>query len=235
MTSIELTLITGSITIPYLIYACDVYGNNCVLIANILTTVPPTNTIFLPPQFNTAPAVGIKIITNDGCERFEIFNCNVLLISPTPTPTYTPTPTPTKTVTPTPTGTNGAVTPTPTPTNTQTPTNTTTPTPTGTNSPIIIESPTPTPTNTVTPTNTMTNTPTPTPTSTGSPVAQCLTYDLFTLEADGVEFFLTGCCGDLGTNSIIIYNSTVPYCSSTLPTTTGNGTVTLRGTCQSCT
>ena len=214
MTSIELTLITGSITIPYLIYACDVYGNNCVLIANILTTVPPTNTIFLPPQFNTAPAVGIKIITNDGCERFEIFNCNELYISPTPTPTYTPTPTPT---------------------NTQTPTNTTTPTPTGTNSPIIIESPTPTPTNTVTPTNTMTNTPTPTPTSTGSPVVQCLTYDLFTLEADGVEFFLTGCCGDLGTNSIIIYNSTVPYCSSTLPTTTGNGTVTLRGTCQSCT
>lgn len=208
MTSIELTLITGSITIPYLIYACDVYGNNCVLIANILTTVPPTNTIFLPPQFNTAPAVGIKIITNDGCERFEIFNCNVLLISPTPTPTYTPTPTPTNTVTPT---------------------------PTGTNSPIIIESPTPTQTNTVTPTNTMTNTPTPTPTSTGSPVIQCLTYDLFTLQSDGVEFFLTGCCGDLGTNSIIIYNSTVPYCSSTLPTTTGDGTVTLRGTCQSCT
>lgn len=217
MTSIELTLITGSITIPYLIYACDVYGNNCILIANILTTVPPTNTIFLPPQFNTAPAVGIKIITNDGCERFEIFNCNELLISPTPTPTYTPTPTPTKTVTPTPTGTNGAVTP--------TPTNTVTPTPTNTN----------TPTNTVTPTPTKTNTPTPTPTSTGSPVVQCLTYDLFTLQADGVEFFLTGCCGDLGTNSIIIYNSTVPYCSSTLPTTTGDGTVTLRGTCQSCT
>jgi hypothetical protein len=211
MTSIELTLITGSITIPYLIYACDVYGNNCILIANILTTVPPTNTIFLPPQFNTAPAVGIKIITNDGCERFEIFNCNELLISPTPTPTYTPTPTPTKTVTPTPTGTNGAVTPTPTPTNTNTPTNTVTPTPT------------------------KTNTPTPTPTSTGSPVVQCLTYDLFTLQADGVEFFLTGCCGDLGTNSVIIYNNTLPYCSSTLPTTTGDGTVTLRGTCQSCT
>jgi hypothetical protein len=58
MTSIELTVITGSITIPYSIYACDVYGNNCVIIATIVTTVPPTNTIFLPPQFNTAPAVG---------------------------------------------------------------------------------------------------------------------------------------------------------------------------------
>jgi hypothetical protein len=39
----------------------------------------------------------------------------------------------------------------------------------------------------------------------------------------------------LGTNSVIIYNNTLPYCSSTLPTTTGDGTVTLRGTCQSCT
>jgi len=75
MTSIEITSITGGITIPYTIYACDVYGNNCVLIANIVTTVPPTNTIFLPIQFNTAPAVGIKVITTDGCERFEIFNC----------------------------------------------------------------------------------------------------------------------------------------------------------------
>ena len=75
MTSIELTLISGSITIPYSIYACDVYGNNCVIIATIVTTVPPTNTIFLPIQFNTAPAVGIKIISGDECERFEIFNC----------------------------------------------------------------------------------------------------------------------------------------------------------------
>ena len=75
MTSIELTAITGSVTIPYSIYACDVYGNNCIIIATIVTTVPPTNTIFLPIQFNTAPSVGIKIITGDGCERFEIFNC----------------------------------------------------------------------------------------------------------------------------------------------------------------
>lgn len=75
MTSIEITSITGGVTIPYTIYACDVYGNNCVIIASIVTTVPPSNTIFLPTQFNTAPAVGIKIITDDGCERFEIFDC----------------------------------------------------------------------------------------------------------------------------------------------------------------
>ena len=100
MTSIELTSITGSITTPYQIFACDVYGNNCILIATIGTTVPPSNTIILPSQFNTAPAVGIKIMTFDGCERFEIFNCSVLPPTPTPTMTHTPTPTPT----PTPTG-----------------------------------------------------------------------------------------------------------------------------------
>ena len=75
MTSIEITSITGSITTPYTVYACDVYGNSCILIASIGTTVPPSNTIMLPTQFNTAPAVGIKIITMDGCELFEVFYC----------------------------------------------------------------------------------------------------------------------------------------------------------------
>jgi len=101
MTSIEITSITGSIIIPYTIYACDVYGNNCVLIATIGTTVPPSNTIILPYQFNMAPAVGIKVITFDGCERFEVFNCIELPPSPTPTPTPTITQTPTPTPTPT--------------------------------------------------------------------------------------------------------------------------------------
>ena len=78
MTSIDLTSITGSISTPYLIQACDVYGYNCVLIATIGTTVPPSNTILLPPQFNTAPAVGIKIIDFSGCEIFKTFNCNEL-------------------------------------------------------------------------------------------------------------------------------------------------------------
>ena len=105
MTSIEITSITGSITMPYTVYACDVYGNNCIIVASIGTTVPPSNTIILPYQFNTAPAVGIKIITMDGCERFETFSCVELPSSPTPTvtPTLTPTPTVTPTLTPTPT------------------------------------------------------------------------------------------------------------------------------------
>jgi hypothetical protein len=42
------------------------------------TTVPPDNQFLLPPTFNTAPAVGVKIITSDGCERLQVVNCNVL-------------------------------------------------------------------------------------------------------------------------------------------------------------
>jgi hypothetical protein len=30
----------------------------------------------LPPQFNTAPAIGIKVITSDGCEKFKIIYCS---------------------------------------------------------------------------------------------------------------------------------------------------------------
>ena len=74
MTSIDITTVTG-LTEPYTVYACDVYGENCILIANIFTSVPPNNEIALPIEFNMAPAVGIKIITSDGCERFLVFDC----------------------------------------------------------------------------------------------------------------------------------------------------------------
>jgi len=82
MKSITLTNITG-LNNPYSIYTCDVYGNNCVLVSSILTSVPPSITIFLPPYFDTSPAVGILIVTSDGCDRFEIYDCTP---SPTPTP-----------------------------------------------------------------------------------------------------------------------------------------------------
>jgi hypothetical protein len=124
MTSIILNTIIG-LNYPYDIYVCDVYGNNCGYISQINTPVPSSVEIVLPPPFNTAPAVGIKIITSDGCERFRIIDCMYL----TPTPTLTQTPTPTITETPT-----NTTTPTETPTNTptETPTNTPTPTPTTT-------------------------------------------------------------------------------------------------------
>jgi hypothetical protein len=139
MTVIEISSITG-LNNPYLIEVCDVYGSNCILLSQVFTTVPPTNIIYLPPQFNSSPSVMVKITTLDGCVKTKIIDC--IYITPTLTPTSTHTPTPTNTVTP-------SVTPTVTTTPTQTPTNTITPTVT--------------PTNTPTPSITPTITPTPTP------------------------------------------------------------------------
>jgi hypothetical protein len=76
MKSISIYNITG-LDFPYTIYACDIYGNNCILIATITTSVPPSNSILLPPQFDSAPSLGIKIITSDNCERFHTLNCSV--------------------------------------------------------------------------------------------------------------------------------------------------------------
>jgi len=76
MTTIDITNITG-LNYPYNIYVCDIYGNNCILIATVSTNIPPTNTILLPPPFNMAPSVGIKIITSDGCVKFKVFDCTV--------------------------------------------------------------------------------------------------------------------------------------------------------------
>jgi hypothetical protein len=82
MQTITLNSISG-LNLPYTVYACDVFGNNCVVLSTIVSTVPPTFTFVLPPPFDVIPAIGIKIITSDGCERFEIYNCYV---TPTPTP-----------------------------------------------------------------------------------------------------------------------------------------------------
>ena len=61
---------------PYTVYVCDVFGNNCILLAYIATTVPITNIMVLPPQFDSAPAIGVKVITSDGCEKFKVLYCS---------------------------------------------------------------------------------------------------------------------------------------------------------------
>jgi hypothetical protein len=117
MRVIDISSISG-LTDPYLIQVCDVYGSNCVFLSQIFTTVPPTVTVYLPPQFDSAPSVMVKVTTLDGCEKTEILDCiSLYTLTPTPTPSITPTltPTPTNTVTPTITPTN-TLTPTPTPT-----------------------------------------------------------------------------------------------------------------------
>jgi len=74
MNSVTFNSISG-LNPPYLVYACNVYGMGCVLIATINVNVPGSITIDLPPSFISAPAIGIKIITSDGCERFEVLYC----------------------------------------------------------------------------------------------------------------------------------------------------------------
>jgi hypothetical protein len=74
MNSVEITDISG-LTYPYNVYICNVYEQNCVLIATINTLVPAPVTLPLPTQFSSAPALGVKIITSDGCSRFNIEYC----------------------------------------------------------------------------------------------------------------------------------------------------------------
>ena len=71
MTNLTINSITGLVP-PFSGYACDVYGNQCVYIGQI-TTTPVT--ITLPPQFDTAPAIGLKLINSTGCEKLITLIC----------------------------------------------------------------------------------------------------------------------------------------------------------------
>jgi len=124
MLVLQIDSITGA-TLPYIIYVCDVYGNQCAVLSYINAPIPPSITLNIPSQFNNVPAIGIKVIDANGCEVFETIYCFGSIPTPTPTLTQTLTPTPTPTQTNTPT-----LTPTPTPTQTLTNTPTLTPTPT---------------------------------------------------------------------------------------------------------
>jgi hypothetical protein len=77
MTQIQINSITGS-AYPYTLYACDVYGNQCVLIASIPSTATFPIIITLPPQFNGAPAFGLKMIDSVNCELFGILYCSLV-------------------------------------------------------------------------------------------------------------------------------------------------------------
>jgi hypothetical protein len=75
MRQIQITSVTST-TLPYNLFACDVYGNQCVLIATVNTSIPPPILITLPTQFNNAPALGLKLIDSLGCEKFGVIYCD---------------------------------------------------------------------------------------------------------------------------------------------------------------
>jgi hypothetical protein len=130
MALIEISSITG--TSPYQLFVSDIYGNNETFIASFSGAVPPSQYFTLPPLFDTAPVVLIKIIDANNCQTFRQTSCQVIVPSPTPSVTP-PTPTPTPSITQTP-----GLTPTTTPSNTVTPTTTLTPTMTPTPSTVFM-------------------------------------------------------------------------------------------------
>lgn len=71
MTQLTINNIIGLVP-PFSGFVCDVYGNQCLYIGTI-TTFPTTLT--LPPQFNMAPAIGLKLIDTTGCEKFRTLIC----------------------------------------------------------------------------------------------------------------------------------------------------------------
>ena len=77
MTQVRITEISGG-TFPINVYISDVYGNNQTLIGTINSgPVPPTveyNTV-IPPIFNTAPEIMLKLVDSNNCEIFKILQC----------------------------------------------------------------------------------------------------------------------------------------------------------------
>ena len=66
MSQLVITNITG-ITLPYNVYGCYYYGNNCILLATITTAATPI-TIELPPMFITYSTLTAKLSNCVNCD-----------------------------------------------------------------------------------------------------------------------------------------------------------------------
>ena len=68
-------MVTGAV--PILVYVADVYGNNQSLIGTITNTgvIPPAARFYPPSLFDSAPAIMLKLVDDNGCEKFEILDC----------------------------------------------------------------------------------------------------------------------------------------------------------------
>ena len=65
----------SGMTLPYNVWGCDYYGNNCVLLSTITTPVPPQTLIPLPPHFDTYPSIKVKITNCINCDYSEFIVC----------------------------------------------------------------------------------------------------------------------------------------------------------------
>lgn len=78
------TIDINSLTItnpPYLIYVCDLLGNQCQLVGIVNFGDPIPFSINLPSQFNSAPGVIVKFIDSLNCETTQIFYCDNVIPS----------------------------------------------------------------------------------------------------------------------------------------------------------
>ena len=72
MPYITISAISG-FTFPYSIYVCNSYERDCILISTI--NKAPVS-LRLPFQFNSAPVVGIKVMSSNNCSKFESVICH---------------------------------------------------------------------------------------------------------------------------------------------------------------
>lgn len=73
MGRIEIVSISG--VTPISVYVSDVYGNYETLLGTITGSVPPSDFLYPPSIFNTAPAVLLKLVFGNGCEVVKLLEC----------------------------------------------------------------------------------------------------------------------------------------------------------------
>jgi len=76
MTRVEITSVTGG-TYPINVYVSDIYGNYETLIYTITSgnPIPPETGVTLSTVFATAPAILLKMLDANGCERIQLLEC----------------------------------------------------------------------------------------------------------------------------------------------------------------
>ena len=76
MTRIEISAVTGG-TLPINVYVSDYYGNYETLIYTITSgnVIPPATEVTLSSVFATAPAILLKMVDANGCEKIELLEC----------------------------------------------------------------------------------------------------------------------------------------------------------------
>lgn len=72
--SIDIEDVNG--TLPFSVYVCDEFFNNCQLLYTITDPVYWPVQITIPETFNGAGTLVIKIVDSQNCETFKVITCN---------------------------------------------------------------------------------------------------------------------------------------------------------------